>query len=361
MSKPIDAAPPQKILAAYELADAQFDVVSAGHINQTWKVQANTAQGIKLFALQRLNPIFDPTLHLDIHALVPHLLQAGLQSPQLVPSKSDELFVKNDQEVWRLLTWIDGDSPLQSDSPERCAAAGLHLGRFHAALWQVEHDFNSKRAGVHDSKKHLLNLFTALQAHSEHDYFSKVFQLHKEISTLMQDIDLNSEYPEHLVHGDPKISNFVFAKNADEALCLVDLDTLGKMPLALELGDAFRSWANPMGEEPGAHFVLEHFAAGFSAYLQGLLSTPLQPAIKASELRPLPESVERICLELASRFAADTLNESYFGWDQQRFKRSAEHNLQRARAQLGLAQSIREQRSQMQEIVDENLQKWRLA
>lgn len=360
MTRPIDAAPPKKILDAYALSEAKLDVVSAGHINQTWRVEKITETGHEHFALQRLNPIFDPVLHQDIQALIPHLLSAGLQSPQLVRSQNGALFVEDNAAVWRLLTWIDGDSPVKTESPELCAAAGQHLGKFHAALWSVEHDFNFKRAGVHDTKKHLNFLFKSLELHNEHQFFSKVFQLNRHIITLMQDIDLLTNHPEHLVHGDPKISNFVFAKDSGEALCLVDLDTLGKMPLALELGDAFRSWANPIGEEPGAHFVLEHFSAGFKAYLNGLLTTSLQPKLQANELRPLPESIERICLELASRFAADVLNESYFGWDRTRFSRSAEHNLQRAYAQLGLAQSIRKQRAAMQEIVDENLQKWNL-
>ena len=43
----------------------------------------------------------------------------------------------------------------------------------------------------------------------------------------------------------------MFAHDADRALCLIDLDTLAHMPVALELGDALRSWCNPATEDAG--------------------------------------------------------------------------------------------------------------
>ena len=54
------------------------------------------------------------------------------------------------------------------------------------------------------------------------------------------------------MHGDPKISNLMFARDSDRGLCLIDLDTLGPMPIALELGDALRSWCNPAAEDARA-------------------------------------------------------------------------------------------------------------
>ena len=38
----------------------------------------------------------------------------------------------------------------------------------------------------------------------------------------------------------------------------------------------------------------------------------------------------------ATRFAADTLNESYFGWDQTRHPSAGHHNLVRAKGQWAL-------------------------
>jgi hypothetical protein len=59
-----------------------------------------------------------------------------------------------------------------------------------------------------------------------------------------------------------------------------------------------------------------------------------------------------ITLELAARFAADTLNESYFAWDPTQFKNRSTHNLVRASAQLKLAQSYQQQKKAAQTIIE---------
>jgi len=58
------------------------------------------------------------------------------------------------------------------------------------------------------------------------------------------------------------------------------------------------------------------------------------------EILSFPEATQRISLELAARFAGDTLEESYFGWDSRRYHSAAEHNLARSRSQLALSRSI---------------------
>ena len=48
---------------------------------------------------------------------------------------------------------------------------------------------------------------------------------------------------------------------------MIDLDTLTHMPLPLEMGDAFRSWCNPRGEDHSrAEFRLDLFGAAIRGY-----------------------------------------------------------------------------------------------
>ncbi|MEE2751965.1 MAG: hypothetical protein VX519_11085 [Myxococcota bacterium] len=63
----------------------------------------------------------------------------------------------------------------------------------------------------------------------------------------------------------------------------------------------------------------------------------------------LVSGVERICLELAARFCADALNESYFGWDASIAPGRGEHNLIRAKGQLALAAEVRRQRGDLED------------
>ena len=131
------------------------------------------------------------------------------------------------------------------------------------------------------------------------------------------------------------------------AVALIDLDTLGRGTLDAELGDAFRSWCNPASEDAtDAVFDLALFDAGVRGYAEGARgdATP-------DEVRSIAPGVDRICLELAARFAADALSESYFGWDATRFATRGEHNLLRARGQAALARAVRDLRSEADAIV----------
>ena len=99
---------------------------------------------------------------------------------------------------------------------------------------------------------------------------------------------------------------------------LVDLDTLAPMPLGFELGDAWRSWCNPRGEDSiEAIFDLQVFAASLDGYLAGV-----GRALDEKERAALLGGVEWVSVELAARFCADALQERYFGWDARRFRGS---------------------------------------
>ena len=65
----------------------------------------------------------------------------------------------------------------------------------------------------------------------------------------------------------------------------------------------------------------------------------------AEEQRALLLAPEWISLELAARFAADALDESYFGWNAHRFLSRGEHNLTRARGQWSLHGALVQTRS----------------
>jgi Ser/Thr protein kinase RdoA (MazF antagonist) len=152
--------------------------------------------------------------------------------------------------------------------------------------------------------------------------------------------------PLRIVHGDPKLSNLLFAVDG-APLCLVDLDTLAHAPLAYELGDAFRSWCNPHAEDATqATFDLGLFegaARGYAEEMSASITIPERDAIVIA--------TQAICLELAARFAADALREAYFGWDPSRFASRGEHNLARARGQWQLAVAVGSQRNAAEAIV----------
>src|SRR5262249_31493875 len=139
--------------------------------------------------------------------------------------------------------------------------------------------------------------------------------------------------PRGHAHGDLKISNVLFTGDG-EAHALLDLDTLGRLPIAFELGDAFRSWCNPLGEDVAeTRFDLEVFAAAVAGYAGARALAP-------EEVASLVPGVETIALELAARFCVDVFEDRYFGWDSAHFPSRREHNRVRACGQLALARAI---------------------
>jgi hypothetical protein len=148
------------------------------------------------------------------------------------------------------------------------------------------------------------------------------------------------------VHLDLKFNNVLFRSakpggDPTDACCLIDLDTLSRMPLWVELGDAWRSWCNRRPEyEPEAELDPGVFEASAGAWLDAV-----ELELGRPELESLAHGIERLSLELCSRFAADALQEQYFGWNAERFASAGEHNLNRARGQLSLHTQAREARA----------------
>jgi Ser/Thr protein kinase RdoA (MazF antagonist) len=148
------------------------------------------------------------------------------------------------------------------------------------------------------------------------------------------------DLPERVCHGDPKLANLRFDDDGQRAIGIIDLDTIGPMELACELGDAWRSWCNGGDGLDVATTVFDIDL--FEASARGFLAHA--PPLSDSEKGQLVGGIERICLELSARFCADALRNAYFREDRDRFSQVGTHNLWRAREQAALARSVRGQR-----------------
>ena len=121
------------------------------------------------------------------------------------------------------------------------------------------------------------------------------------------------------------------------ARCASSISQLAHMPVALELGDALRSWCNPATEDAAsARFVRAFFDAAIEGYAEAA-----QGFLAKAEWSAIPRGALTITVELAARFCADALRESYFGWNRARYESASAHNQARVHGQLLLAEGIR--------------------
>ncbi len=329
---PSDTTVARALAAFPELVRPTAAPLAGGLIHNTFAVTSDDGA----FILQRVHPLFAPVVHDNIAAVTDHLRSKLVPAPRLLTSTAGQPWIDLGPDgVWRVMTRLPGVSFSTVQSSTQAHAAGAQVGRFHAALTDLAHNFKKVRQ-THDTPTHLATLRTAVAEHTTHRLHADVAALAAEVFAGQGTLPPPGDVPLRVGHGDLKFNNLLFAGTGPEDQLtpagIIDLDTVDRMPLHRELGDAWRSWCNRGGEDQTvAAFDLEIFAASLAGWLSALSVPPT-----LAERRALVHGVEWISLELTARFAADALRECYFGWDRARFPAAGEHNLLRARGQWSL-------------------------
>lgn len=312
--------------------------LQGGLINQTWSVGDPPVA-----VVQRLHPVFGAAVNTDIDAVTRHLARKGMVTPRLLHTDDGGRWVEAEG-CWRALSWVPGVTHHKLADPALAAAAGALVARWHHATDDLDHTFAFSRPLAHDTPHHMQVLRAALDTHTDHALYDQVSTQADALLAAWARWDGDLDQPTRLTHGDLKISNLRF-DDQGQGICLLDLDTMGQLPLSVELGDAWRSWCNPAAEDSTeTRFDVALFRASAQAYLA---ERPLGPDQRGH----LAAGVERICLELAARFLADALNESYFGWNPDVAPTRGHHNLLRGSGQLALARSAAQQRGVMEQVL----------
>jgi Ser/Thr protein kinase RdoA (MazF antagonist) len=321
---------PRAALKSWSVEGPVRPSADPGNINRTYEVGDPPVA-----ILQWVNPIFRPEVNLDIRDACAQL--GTIATPRLLPTRDGALWTLDPEGGhWRLTTFLPGRTLHRLENETQARSAGAYLGRFHAQLRSWNHTFLAPRLGVHDTAKHMRFLAETIASHTEHALHPAAAEVAARIAAGWAAWRGTLDLPERIVHGDPKISNLRFT--GDEVSGILDLDTIGWLPYAAEMGDAWRSWCNPAASEDdlaGTRFDVPTFAAS----LDGWLSTG--PALEPAERAAIVPGIERICLELAARFCADSLANAYFREDRTRWPDVGTHCLARARAQLRLAEDVR--------------------
>jgi hypothetical protein len=349
----------------FGLGSAPIRVVKhgSGHIHGTYRATYPSAQGSREVLHQAINTtVFgDPAALMHNIAQVTQTLASGLRRThpgdwqrrvlQIVPTRSGKLFAVDERgQHWRTYEFIGDSFALdQVDDPHWAFHAAQAFGEFQAQL--TEYQGPPLRETIdrfHDTPHRWLMFERALCE----DVVGRTRAVQREIEALHRMSDLqgqliwplqSGELPLRIAHNDTKINNILFDERTRKPLCVVDLDTVMAGTSLFDFGDLVRSTV-ASGLEDGFETAVLRFDI-FEALVQGWCRACLHSMCKL-ERELLVTSAQVLTFEVALRFLTDYLQgDRYFRVHHN------EHNLERARSQIALAQALLGQRDALEQIV----------
>ncbi len=338
-----------------------------GHINKTYLVRTTENER---FILQQINTsIFKKPKEVmeNIELVTMHIrkkcVKNGHKDPsrlalEIVSSKDKKNYIKLRDSYWRLYRFIEGARTYETiDNPKHFYEAGKAVGVFQKQLC----DFPIKKLNItipdfHDTPKRY-DKFVDVANKDEFDRGLDIFNEIKFIFDRRGDMDLimdalkHKKIPTRVTHNDTKLNNIMFDEQTDEAICIIDLDTVMPGSVLFDFGDAIRIGASTALEDEKDLSKVKLDLDLFSKFTEGFLEI-LKHDLKKEEMTLLVDSAKIITLECGMRFLTDYLSgDKYFKIDYE------DHNLVRARTQIKLVQEIEEKYDQMQEIVQNIINK----
>ena len=168
----------------------------------------------------------------------------------------------------------------------------------------------------------------------------------EEIATKMSIMQKEGKLPLRVTHNDTKCNNVLFDYKTNEHLCAIDLDTVMPGLVGFDFGDAIRFAGNTCGEDEKDLNKVEIDLLKFRAFSQGFIKE-VGSSLTKIEKDTLVLGAISMTLECGARFLTDYLDgDVYFKTDY------PEHNLDRAKCQLKLAQDMIKNYSKMKQIVE---------
>ena len=168
----------------------------------------------------------------------------------------------------------------------------------------------------------------------------------KDASKLV-DLAAEGKIPMRVTHNDTKINNVLFDSITNEAICVIDLDTIMPGLSLYDFGDSIRSGAvtSDENEQDLNKYGLDINL--FKSYTEGFLSEAGH-ALNEEEIANLAFCAKLMTLECGVRFLTDYLNgDTYFKTEY------PEHNLVRCRTQFKLVEDIEKHMDEMNKCVNE--------
>ncbi len=333
----------------------KFEVNKIGLINLTYFIHGDINGKQASFVLQKINT--------DIFKEYSNLFQNGIRVceelqksgynyfiPFPLKSNTGKYYHEENKNIWRLTSFLPNSICYEkSSNPQIIEEASKCLGKFYSALHVCDPALYIETIpDFHNGIKKMLHFKNALMVGEQikikesAELIDKILE-HQNIVVEFEQI--KSEIPKRIAHFDAKLSNFLFDKNSLHAKALIDFDTIMPGTVLSDLGDMLRSGTNLLGEDYAGpekinfdFTIFKHIAGAFIAQTKDVLTK--------KELLHIPLGGMGLTYIQCIRFLADYLTGNKY------YKiKYPTHNLDRAKNQLALFLSMKDNEKNMNDFI----------
>jgi len=330
-----------------------------GHINETYLVI--TDKGAK-YILQKINNnIFKdvPALMNNISLVTAHVAKkvkaaggdVNRDALQLIPTKSGEAYLHNDNGYFRVCVFIDNATSYQTvTDPKLFYESAVAFGTFQNYLADFDAALLSETIpNFHNTVKRYENFCASLKA----DKVGRAASVQREIDFALSrkdycgrivDLLHSKQMPLRITHNDTKLNNVMIDNKTGKGIAVIDLDTVMPGSVGYDFGDSIRFGCNSGAEDEKDLSKVNFRIYLFETYVRGYLSA--LKSITAIERDNLAFTAMLMTYEHVFRFLDDHLDgDTYF-----RIHRE-NHNLDRARVHIKLVEEMERNLLDMERII----------
>lgn len=339
--------------------------IQSGHINATFRASFEAADGsIHRYILQRINAkVFKNPMAVmrNVECVTRHInwkvlrvkKDLGGQTLNLYPGRGGKFWVAGPNGgVWRCYNHIEGCQTYDVvENTRQAFQAARAFGSFQDLISDLPpEEIEETIPFFHHTRKR----FDRLMAVADEDPCGRAGSVSAELEFFRQregDVDrviegiANGSIPQRITHNDTKINNVMIDGETDEAVCVIDLDTVMPGSVLYDFGDLVRTAVSPAAEDEQDLSKVEMRLPMFEALVEGYLDSA-KDFLNEAEIDLLAFSSKLITMEIGIRFLTDHLEGDVYFKTQR-----PDHNLDRCRTQLTLVKRIEEQLPAMESFV----------
>lgn len=277
----------------------------------------------------------------NIRRVVEHL--AGKNFPYKLASFYPWADKQEKDNYWRMGPFFEFSQCLETSSDYRQIEQAVKaLASFHSQLEDGRIlALQPPIAGFLDFESRKQQYFTALQ-HGNPIRLTETSPLIHQMQQFLYIVDdfadITAQLGTSVIHGDPKLSNFLFNSDGTEVIAIIDLDTVQEGSVLYDLGDMIRSMANRFPEDYDIALLPKGERLLNPEVLDIILNTYYKQSnlrLKALTRKQILQSAACVIYIQAIRFLTDYIqDDTYYQI------RYPQHNLVRATNQFQLMQDL---------------------